>query len=162
MTTRGFDIRVLGDKKLDRAFRNLGKKVQTKFLKRAAREAAYPIRKAAKSLAPKGATGALARGISIRAGRPRRRGDVSIIVATGTRKKMGLPEYNKAGKGGEKFYYPAHVELGTQHMAARPFLRPALAQNRQRSKAIMARTLWRMIEGETKLRLGSVAKGMME
>lgn len=132
MPSAGLDISVLGSTELERQFKKLASSEQRKVARRALRKAARPIQAAAKSLAPKD-LGNMARTIKIRAVR-RSRKHVGVIVRTGTRDDLGISDDNK-------WYYPAHVELGTQHLPARPFMRPALDHNRDRSIAILRREI---------------------
>lgn len=136
-------LEMLGDKELDRAMRDLPLKVQRKYARKAAREAMRPVLQAAKAKAPV-RTGRLRKGIRLRALKARRRGAViGAVVITDTRQKMGIPPEDKG-------YYPAHVELGTSKMAAHPYLRPALHENRTKVVRKMGSVLWDQIRGGMK------------
>jgi HK97 gp10 family phage protein len=85
-------------------------------------------------------TDPLAAGLNIgRVRRRRRRGVVSVGVRTPTRAQLGI------GKNA-KWYYPAHIELGTKKAPARPYMRPALEQQRDNANTIITEALKRGIE----------------
>ena len=127
-----FDISVLGSAEIERKLGNLAVKVQRKVMRKAMRKAAKPILETAKSLVPVD-EGKLRRSLKIRALK-RRRGSFGVQVKTGTRDELGIaPD--------DPYYYPMAVETGTNKVAARPYLRPALKLNRTESLNILAREL---------------------
>ena len=137
-----FNIELLGDKELIATLQSLPENMERKILGQAIKEAAKVVLAAAKSRAPRGATGNLARYLKIKAlKRSRRR--LGYGVFTGTREQMGL-------KAGAKGYYPAHVhlgreirnaEFGTRHVPAKPFLRSALIENEPTALARLAEAI---------------------
>ena len=140
------DISVIGDKALQKSLRELGApKYQRKVVRKALREAAKPILRSAREKVPSD-TGKLRKGLRIRAAKSRR-GRFGIRVMTPPRAYLGIdPE--------AKGYYPAHVELGTRRMAARPYLRPAFDENREKSLGLFARELRKAIDAEWRKRRG--------
>ena len=68
-------------------------------------------------------------GLRIRAGR-RRRGAERVIVQTPARSFLGISPNSK-------WYYPAHIELGTRDTPALPYMRPAIAQTRDEATEIV-------------------------
>lgn len=98
--------------------------VQTaeRALRRAARKAFEPVLATAQSLVPK-RTGLLRDSIRVQVGRPN--GGEAVV-------QVGLRLAAAKGEGGLPPSARWHfVELGTAHMPAEPFLRPALDQNAQ-------------------------------
>lgn len=130
---QAFDLSLLGDQELNRQFKALPLVVQRKLLRQSFREALRPVLTAARANAPR-LTGLLARTLRLRALK-RRRGQLGMMVISGTRASLKIPATHP-------WYYPAHVELGTSKMPARPYLRPAFDTQRES----MVRTLARGIE----------------
>lgn len=117
------NIIVTGDKKLDRALRHLEKNVQRKFARKAMRKAAKDvILPEARARVPVD-TGALERSLVVRAARRSRRG-IGVEVRT----RDGL-------FAGDEFY-GGFQELGTKHMPADPYLRPALYGNEAKIRGL--------------------------
>lgn len=135
----GFDISVLGDKALQKKLDSLGKQAGGKMLQSAMREAMKPVLDAARAAAPRD-TGNLARKIKLSSVRLRGKGK-GIAVKTPTRAQLGIP---KDAKG----YYPAHQEYGTRRNPARPYMRPALLNNRARVLEALRAGLWKRLEPE--------------
>lgn len=131
------DVSILGDRALTRIFQGLERKHGAKVLRPALRKGAVPIRDAARVNAAPGLTGRNAANIRIRSSS--RKGKLSVQVVTGRRPELGIA-------GDAKYYYPSAVELGTDKMPARPFLRPALESNRQNALAIVKAETWRRVE----------------
>ena len=128
----GFDISLLGDKELQRKLTRLVPAVQRKVLKKALRKAGKVVLAAARAAAPV-RTGNLRR--FLRLGDMKSRRDrVGVEVRTGTRDELGIPQ-------GSRFYYPAHIELGTRKLPARPYLRPALKGKETEALAIISSEL---------------------
>ena len=127
------EIEVTGESNIDLALRTLGPKIEKRILAKAFRVGAKVIlRQAQVNLAgirsTKTATGRksrrmrhhtsqISRRLSVRALR-RRKNRVGVTVQTPTREKLGIP-------AGDKWYYPAHIELGTRRTTAQPYLRNA-------------------------------------
>ena len=137
------DISLIGDKELATRMINLPLKLAKKAFRKAAREAARPILASAKQnlatlmAASKYSTGRLQKSLRIKALK-RSRKSFGVMIGTGT-----------AGKtfAGEAAY-GFHVETGTKHTEAKPFLRPALEANRANSVGIIADVLWKEIKQE--------------
>ncbi|HEX7119398.1 MAG TPA: HK97-gp10 family putative phage morphogenesis protein [Longimicrobiales bacterium] len=107
-----------GFEELNEALRSVGDRATGKILRNAAEKGAEVIRDEAKRLAPKD-TGALAEGI-----------DVEVH-----RTQQGRAQFNIAPA--RKEWYGRLIELGTEKMAAQPFLRPALdAKADEAAKAV--------------------------
>ncbi len=132
------DISLMGDRKLQRKLKRLPIVVQRKIVRHALREAARPVLATAKALVPVD-TGRLKKSLKIRSAG--KRGQAGIVVRTGTRAELGIPE-------DAKYFYPAALEFGHGNVPAYPFLRPALDQNRPRALKIIARELGAGIERE--------------
>jgi len=140
-----FGMALFGDKELEKALTRLGIETTTKLMKEAAVAAAQPVLDAARDNAPK-LSGRLEQNIRIRP--VGRKTFAGAMVQTGTRAKMGI-------SGSSKWYYPAHVELGHPKMLfgkgpfgrvePKPYLRPALYDNKYRALGIMKRVLWTTI-----------------
>ena len=124
-------VAVLGDKKLQRALSRLAGGAQKKAVRKGLREAGRPILTEAKRLVPRD-SGDLARRLALRAlPRSRKRFGVQILV-------RGDNQTRQTGKA-------HHVELGTQHRPATPYLRPALDNNRTRARRIFSKTVWNIL-----------------
>ena len=134
-----FDIRLLGDEKLTKAFAALERVDQRKVMRKAHRAAFKPVLAAAKTYAPVGKTGKLKRFIKLRALK-RSRVRTGVFVRTGTRSEMGLPT------GDDDPYYPAHVALGQFNVAPVPFMRRAFDNNKDRVWRKFHVMLWRGIK----------------
>ena len=141
------DISMLGNKELSRQFDQLEPKVQKRLFRKGVRDAMRPVLKTAKELVPAD-TGDLRRSLKLRAGK-RKRNVIRMTVMTGTREKLKLPD-----KGGG--YYPMSVEAGyfdkrlRRHVAARPYMRPALHKNKQLMLAILGKHVRAAIASSTR------------
>jgi len=129
-----FDITLLGDKKLNKAFGALAVIDQRKVMRKSQRAAFKPVLKSAKANAPV-RTGKLKKSLKLRALK-RSRNRSGVFVRTGTRSELGIPE-------NAKYYYPAHVELGHSDVAPVPFLRNAFDSNKDRVWRKFHVMLWR-------------------
>ena len=132
-----WDVSVLGSPELTRIFRSLSRAAGAKILRPSLRKGAKLVLATARANAPRGPTGATAANIKLKAST--RRGTVSVRVQTGSREAMGIPKT-------AKYYYPAALELGTEDLAARPWLRPALESNRAAALAAIAAEAWHRVE----------------
>ena len=126
---REIDLSIFGNEVLIRKLRGLESKAQKAILRKGLREAAKMIAAEARTRAPYD-TGALRKGIKVRAAKSKKY--IGMIVRTGTRAEMGIPET-------ASHYYPALLELGTSRLPARPYLRPALDEKRTRALAAIQR-----------------------
>ena len=137
----GIGIGIAGVEELSKKLQALGNVALAKKIVRAAsKEAAAPVLATAKALAPV-KTGRLRRYIRIISARGKTRSGMRKVgaqVVTGTRKQMRISP--KA-----KHYYPMAVEMGHGNVPARPYMRPALENNRQTSLAIFKRGIARRI-----------------
>ena len=133
-------IEVLGDKALQRKLKALPIALERKIVRKALRAAAKPVLATAKAMVPV-ESGKLQKGLKLRALTKQKRGQFGVQVRTPTRDELGLPY-------AERYYYPAHLELGHGNVAGRPFLRNALDSNRTTSTAIAAREIRAGIEAE--------------
>lgn len=130
------DIRLLGDKKLERLLRKLEPRVQKKVIRSAMRKAAKPVLARAKTLVPVRTgkrSGPLIRGMKIKSLK-RSRFRVGVLLQTPTREELGL-------SADDKYYYPSAIELGTSKTPAHPFFRNAMDQMRDVSMAIVRREI---------------------
>lgn len=132
-----WDVSVLGSPELTKIFRSLSRQAGAKILRPSLRKGAKLVLATARANAPRGPTGATAANIKLKAST--RRGTVSVRVQTGSREAMGIPK-------AAKYYYPAALELGTEDLAARPWLRPALESNRSAALAEIGAEAWRRVE----------------
>lgn len=133
----GFDVSILGDAALTKVFQGLERKVAGKVLRPALRVAAKRIRDVARANAAPGLTGATSEHIRVKGSS--KKGRLAVQVVTGSREDMGIPPE-------AKYYYPSAVELGTEHMEAQPFLRPALDANRAAALGMIRSEAWRRLE----------------
>ena len=145
----GIGISLTGDKELLRKLDRLGKRGYRSTVAKAASKAMTPVSKLAKRLARAGeGTGLLSKSI----GKKSKWYGGTRVVIIGPRKGFKRAVTTKSGKS--RFVNPAKyahlVELGHSivaggevvgHVPARPFLRPALFQNRTKIIGIMRREL---------------------
>ncbi len=144
------DISVLGDQALQKKLKRLETKVQRKIVRKAMRAAFKPVHQAAKRYAasitnPANATETalkISRGLKLRAAKARR-GSFGVRVVTPTRAEMGIPPKSR-------WYSPAHIELGTKKVKARPYLRNPLESMKGRVIRIMRVRTWRLILSEVR------------
>lgn len=141
-----FDLKLFGDKKLQRAIDDLDRKIQRKYMRVALRAGAKLIASQFRANTPV-FTGRLRRGIKIRAVKPRR-GRFGVMIMTPTREKLGLP-------ANTKWYYPAVLEWGGVTKSGRvipalAFGRRALETTRTAAINLVGATLWRQIASGTK------------
>ncbi len=125
-----------GVDELKRQLKRLDTKVRTSIVRSGLREGAKVAKQAAEAKAPVD-SGFLRDNIKIKT---RKRGDkITAIVGFA-----------------EDAYYGRFIELGTKHMSAKPFLRPALDENqRQIVDAVKARMKKRI---ETEIRKGRLTR----
>lgn len=121
MAKPGFDIRILGSRRLQKKLNKLERRVQGRIMREAAKDAMKPVVQVAKQRAPV-ETGKTQK--YIKAAAYSSRNGVGAMVRTGTRRQMGI-------EPDDPFYYPAAHEYGTSKMPARPFMRSALADRRR-------------------------------
>ena len=147
------DIRVLGDKNLQRKLSKLATAVQKRIVRQSMREGAKIVLAEAKINAP----GRIKQSLHIRSRSTR--GQINIRVQTRTREWFGIPKK-------DKYFYPALIEYGAKaHVIqkaygflkvnhpgfiARPYLRPAMENNRQRVLTTVSNNIRRKIESEVR------------
>lgn len=139
---REIDLTFLGDKQLEKKLHGLETKIEKKALRHAMRRAGKIVLATAKTLAPR-RSGRMADTLKVRSAKKSNAnsGQVGVVVQTGTRDQLGIPE-------DAKYYYPAGVEYGTSHSPAQPFLRPALDQNREEALEIIKQDLHEFFDSE--------------
>lgn len=132
-----FSVQFEGMEKLSARFNSLNKKMQSKILSPALKEGAKVISSKSKSEAPVGLTGDLRKTIHVRRGnRSRRR--IEWHVRSGTRAKLKIPVNSK-------WYYPAHVEYGTENSNGIHYMRKGLVKGRgEANLAIAIRARYRL------------------
>lgn len=134
---KAFDVSLLGDRKLDKAFARLPFAMQKKILVKALKKAGQPVLVDIKAAAPQpptgDATGKLVRSIRLRPLKGKR-DKHGVAISTGTRKQLGIA-------ADDPYYYPMALETGTRHIAARPFMRPALKNNQGKVFNLLRRYL---------------------
>lgn len=140
------DLKIFGDKALQRKMDGLAAKIQKQYMRKALRAGAKVIQAAYKAHAPV-FTGKLKSGIKVRVVK-RSRGRIGVMVMTPTRAQLGIPPDSK-------WYYPAVLEFGGVTKSGRVI--PALAFGRRalqstRSSAIQTirTTLWQLIASGVK------------
>lgn len=126
------DIKIDGLAELERALKALPGKVAQRHMLNATRAGARVVAREAKKLVTK-RSGRLRRNIRLK--RKVKRTPRSVTVSVGW------------GKDG---FYGAFLELGTQHIPARPHLRPALENNKREVMEKIRVILWRGIIRESK------------
>lgn len=153
-------VQVKGLRELGVAFKAMSDDMVTKTSRAMVNAAAQVVRKAAIAAAPQAAE-------------PHRWGRSKTVVAPGTLKRNIIikrlrpsdtsltQEYiigvrHGSGKPDRDAFYWLFVEFGTVKMAARPFLRPALANNKQQaSDQMVAVGRRRIAQAAARLRKGS-------
>lgn len=140
-----FAIDIQGEPEIQRALAGMSKRLQAVILRDALREGAQPVLAAAKAHLASHVrvtgkkTDPIWSAMRIRMGR-RRRGSISVLVQTPPRAALGIAPT-------DKWYYPAHIELGTKNTPALPFMRPALEQQRTRVTEMIRQRIIQGIEG---------------
>ncbi len=105
----GFDISVIGFPDLQAKFAALPEAIQVGPLRKGLRSGAKVFEAAIVAEAPR-FTGAMAMHASVRSIGSRRRGVEKLIVRTGTKQELGIPERTKAGA--PRGYYPTAIHFG--------------------------------------------------
>ncbi len=121
------EVRIEGLRELDRKLRRLEGRVARKIVRDATRKGAQALRK------------------EIRAAAPRRTGFLRRHIRYRTTSRS--PTHYTISVGPDRgAFYGRFVELGTQKMAARPFMRPAFERARERIVRIVTDRLREGIE----------------
>lgn len=142
-----------------RNFHTLADNMKKKHARKASRKAMRSVQRTAKENAkriddPETAE-KIYQNIAIRAGRSRNRHAIVTRVgvlggAKAPAKKVGeLQGKGKQNRGGDTYYW-RFVEFGTARTKAKPFMRPALAQNADRVGNEFADELARNIQGDVR------------
>jgi len=135
------DISIFGDKKLEKQFKKLDLKLQKKTIKKALRDSAKIVKNTAKARVGV-RSGKLKKSLKVRTEKGLKRGQFGIVVVTGTREELNID-------ADDKYYYPAAVEFGTKNLPAKPYLRPAIDENRDLIFDLIASRIRSAIKGFT-------------
>lgn len=150
MARFGFTIKGVALPKLIHEFQKLAFETQAKVIDGVLDKGSRLVLAAAKSLAPAD-TGALYLHLKIkgksafaRGGGLRENSRFKRSIVTGTRREMMIDPNVKG-------YYPFSIEYGYRrangvHVPARPYMRPALEQNKELIRGNMAREIKRAVE----------------
>lgn len=130
------DIRVFGDKELQRKLKALPLILQKKILRSAMRAGGKIVLDSAKQRVPVD-TGALQASLKLRAMK-RSKNVLGVQILTGKGFFVG------------KQFYGAFLELGTHKLPARPYLRPALEENRTSVLGLMQQEIASRIAAEAR------------
>lgn len=138
----GVNLRLEGYEAVEKAFRRLEGPDQKKLVRASMRDGVKVVRDQAKARVPV-RTGKLKAGIKVRALR-RSRTRLGIRVTLPTREELGLPSSTPG-------YYPASVEFGRRtkdgrRVGAKPFLRPAWDESKERMMRVFATSLGRRMQ----------------
>lgn len=123
-------IKVVGVDRLVSMFDSLPAKLQKKVIRPVLRNGGKKVLKRAKALVPKDADGHQLPGgkhlrntLRLRVTKSRSKHEISMKVATGTRKELGIP-------ADQKGYYPSALEYGGLDWFPIPYMRPAYMQTK--------------------------------
>jgi HK97 gp10 family phage protein len=144
-------VELHGGKALQEALNALPEKTQMKFVKHAIKESSSILLSEAQSRV---STHSGALKVTLKRGNVRvKRGKISVWVETPKRDELAKQQPTEAkarnvyyGKG----YYPMALEYGTSRMAARPYLRPALAAKSDKIISVFISDLRATIDEEFK------------
>lgn len=133
------DISILGVPELQKKLAALPWALQRKIMRKALRLAGKPVLATAKAMVPVD-TGALKKGLKLRAIKRNSRGIIGVRVTTPSREALGLEK--------DEAYYPAVLEFGIQGKPAHPYMRPAIETNRSKSLDIIKTEVAKGLEQE--------------
>lgn len=139
------DIQLLGAKELSRQLNNLDRQMAQNIVRRAMTQAAKPVVQTARALVRR-KSGRLAKSIKSKVLKSRwNRGSRRIgrVIVTGSRKELGIP----ADASG---YYPSTLELGSSHVPAKPYLRPAIDRNERIVRNVLRTVIGQGIDKQIK------------
>lgn len=146
------DISMVGDKELERMFRDLPVKLQTKVVRQANTKAIRPILRSVKARVPV-LTGVLKRGLKSRAmKRKRRNSPIGRFLLLPLRADLGI-------KADDPYYYPAAVEYGHDNVAAVRFLRDGFDAAEEEAFGILKKEIGAGVEREAKKLAGGAVAG---
>lgn len=131
------NYRISGIAELNAKFKEMDKRMKGRLMTEALKTAIEPVHKLAISRAPF-KTGRLKRSIKIGSTRTKARYLKGAAVRTGTRRQLKIPP-------GNKYYYPAALEYGTEDMLPKSFLRSSLADRKGVALKILAREIERLL-----------------
>ena len=143
-------VQLFGEKALDEIFTNLSATMRKQAVRPAVTKMAAGLAKRAKAVAPKD-SGQLRRSIKSRV----RKNSSGKTLKT----KVSRQVYTDTTTLGDAKFYPARVELGTQHVAPRPFLRRALAEAGPEMVSVGRGMIWNKMK---QLAAKAAAKGKAE
>lgn len=138
---------------LERTLRELPAKLQKRAVKAAARKGATVIKKAAQQNARRlddpDTAAKVWKEVTVRAGKNRRNGDVTMQVGVkgGAKRYVNNNENRRKGRVGGSYegpgavYYWRFLEFGTAKMRAQPFMRPAMSEHWQKAMDVTAQAL---------------------
>jgi HK97 gp10 family phage protein len=159
-------IEVRGVNELDRALRELERKVASQFAKDALKTGAKIIQAEQVREAPD-RTGKLQRGIKIRAGR-RRKGEVSVLITTPSAKSKSGAFYTDwvegghftgkrlakgaegKGAGAKRRYHELSLAAGRKFIPGQHFMQRGFAAKAQQATDLAVAFLWAKIQAEAK------------
>lgn len=134
-------VELHGFEELAKKLAEFSDSVAKRLAKSAMKRAMRPVLETAKSLCPVSEDGSH--------GKPPGYLRDSLTVATGSGKgKITARVQSRKGAFVPGEYYGGYIEYGTHKMAARPFLRPSLDQNKQVCLDLLASEINAAIEGQ--------------
>lgn len=145
-------IQITGLQKVFKKLEGLNRTVRGKLIRKAIDRGTVGMLKTARQLAPV-ETRLLKKSLGRRIKLYRTSGNVVAVIGPrkGFKRKVRVPVFDKSGKRvrgktREQVRDPRHythlVEFGTEHSAAKPFLRPAFDRNKDQAKSIIKNILW--------------------
>lgn len=143
-----------GVKQVQRSLEQFQPTLQKKLQRRATRKAGKPVLDTARARVPV-MTGKLRKNLKLRSVK-RKRGStvVGVSVKTPERHVLGISE-------SDPYYYPSVIEYGSakRNISPRPYLRPALDQNKNNVRKIYASELKSLItETARQLQAGAITE----
>lgn len=152
-------MRIDGLKELQNALKELPKEIQKRPLRSAVSAGAKVIADEAINKAPQGETGNLRKSIyRYRSRRQSPTGKETFLVGVrkGKAKYANTSRNRRLGRVGKTYqtqgeaYYWRFVEFGTSSQPARPFLRPAFENSKERAVQVMKERLGKAIETQAR------------
>lgn len=136
MAGNAVDIKMLGDKGLERMLRELPDKAQKKVVRQAMRATVKTLHKELIRRAPVllGNVTDLKGAFAQQKVTPGKRSRDSITLG------IPMPTREEVGIEGD-YYHPMHVEFGHGDVRAHPYIRPAVDENAEREKKAMGNKL---------------------
>jgi HK97 gp10 family phage protein len=128
------DIEIKGLDEIEKRLKQLPQKVAKKVVRKAVREGAKPILKAAQSKVPV-KTGALKKSLKVRAMKAK-------LAKGGAGVHVGVSDQWFKGD----LFYGGMVEFGTKNMPAKPFIRPAYDEKKNEAVKVTVKHLLKGID----------------